>query len=243
MKPADSLCLCNWFHTFKLRSSFVSVLSGDTQDKVHSIHVVPVAMPTILQRAASCWPLAKHMTNCELKVIKKKQKNWRGRSRQRRRAGSGRNQRKRWRKRRLKEKKETRLNRSAVTPPYLSVPAFSHKCHRSFSLFFSPSISRSITPFLVPAVHSSVSLLICSFLHHTLSLCLLNNFFPPSLISLKHSIFFNKHFSWITLWELAHMYSANIDYFSLGEHTKRYSYMLLNGFLFFFCLPSSCVDP
>lgn len=74
VKPADSLCLCNWFHTFKLRSSFVSVLSGDTQDKVHSIHVVPVAMPTILQRAASCWPLAKHMTNCELKVIKKSKK-------------------------------------------------------------------------------------------------------------------------------------------------------------------------
>lgn len=174
------------------------------------------------------------MTNCELKVIKKKAKNWRGRSRQRRRAGSGRNQRKRWRKRRLKEKKETRLNRSAITPPYLSVPAFSHKCHRSFSLFFHP-------PFLAASPHFLYQLFTHLFHFWSAHFCItlflsasLTIFFPPSLISLKHSLFFNKHFSWIALWELAHMYSANIDYFSLGEHTKRYSYMLLNGFFFFF---------
>lgn len=124
-------------------------LVGDTQDKVRSIHVVPVAHHSSCLQSCTVqrpvWPLAKHMTNCELKVIKKT-KNSRGRSRQRRRAGSGRNQRKRWRKRRLKEKKETRLNRSAITPPYLLVPAFSHKCHRSFSLFFHP-------PFLAASPH------------------------------------------------------------------------------------------
>lgn len=36
------------------------------------------------------------------------------------------------------------------------------------------------------------------------------------------------------------MYSANIDYFSLGEHTKRYSYMLLNGFFFFLSAEQLC---